>query len=58
MDFINESLTARAEKLEQEGRLYFIGDVRNKLLRQVSIATGDGIRAAMQINQIIRNTIV
>ena len=55
-DFIHESLAGNAEGLEQEGRLYFIGDVRNELFRQVSIATGDGIRAAMRINHIIRNT--
>jgi thioredoxin reductase len=55
-DFIDDNLVSNAGSLEQDGKLYFIGDVRNELFRQVSIATGDGIRAAMRINHIIRNT--
>jgi thioredoxin reductase len=37
------------EQLEQDGLIYVIGDVKNGMLRQSSIAIGDGIRAAMAI---------
>jgi pyruvate/2-oxoglutarate dehydrogenase complex dihydrolipoamide dehydrogenase (E3) component len=40
-----------AQKLENQGLLYFIGDVKNGMYRQTSIAIGDGVRAAMQICQ-------
>jgi thioredoxin reductase (NADPH) len=40
-----------AQTLEKQGLLYFIGDVKNGMYRQTSIAIGDGVRAAMQICQ-------
>jgi len=40
-----------AQTLESQGLLYFIGDVKNGIYRQTSIAIGDGVRAAMQICQ-------
>jgi thioredoxin reductase (NADPH) len=47
--FIPESLMEDAERSEGEGRLYFVGDVRNGELRQAAIAAGDGVRAALEI---------
>lgn len=48
-DFLDESLFAVFEELEQAGKLYSIGDVKNGSFRQVSIASSDGIKAAMKI---------
>ncbi len=39
------------ESLTSQGLLHVIGDVKNGLYRQMSIAVGDGIRAAMQLHQ-------
>lgn len=48
-DFLSASLRERESELMSAGKLFFIGDVRNGLLRQTAIAAGDGLRAAMQI---------
>jgi thioredoxin reductase len=48
-DYFSETLTKMASELEERGLLYFVGDVKNDLYRQVSIAVGDGVRAAMEI---------
>jgi len=42
-------------QLEQQGLLYVIGDVKNGMVRQSSVAIGDGIRAAMAIKDRIRD---
>ncbi len=44
-----EEIRRREKELIETGRLYFIGDVKNDLFRQVAIAAGDGLRAAMEI---------
>jgi thioredoxin reductase len=49
LGFIGTTITDRAAALEREGRLYFVGDVRNGDLRQAALAAGDGVRAALQI---------
>lgn len=49
LDFLSEGLRAQMAQLEEEGLLYRVGDVSNGLYRQVSIAVGDGVRAAMRI---------
>lgn len=38
-----------SDRLEQEGLIYFVGDVRNGSFRQTAIAIGDGIMSAMKI---------
>lgn len=49
--FYRESLEGFIPNLLREKRLYLIGDLINGNYRQVSIATGQGIRAAMEIFQ-------
>ena len=50
VDFLSESLRAQESALIESKKLFYIGDVKNELLRQVAIAAGDGLRAAMQIH--------
>lgn len=54
LDFLSERLKVKAERLESEGLLHFVGDVKNDIFRQTSIAVGDGVRAAMRICQTFR----
>ena len=49
LDFLSDEVRRREKELVDSGRLYFVGDVKNESFRQVAIATGDGLRAAMQI---------
>lgn len=49
--FLTQGLRDKTERLQQGGRLYFIGDVRNGHYRQTAIAVGDGLRAAMRIGR-------
>jgi thioredoxin reductase len=48
-DFLPANFLSSASNLELKGLLYWIGDVRNGIERQVAIAAGDGIRAAMKV---------
>jgi len=54
MDFVSDNLKASIKTLEAQGWLHFIGDVRNGIFRQTTIAVGDGVRTAMQIYQTLK----
>jgi thioredoxin reductase (NADPH) len=54
-DFLSDEVRRREEELIESGRLYFVGDVKNEAFRQVAIAAGDGLRAAMQIYSRLSN---
>lgn len=47
--FLSGQVQQKVSELEQNGLLYTIGDVKNGIYRQIAIAVGDGILAAMQI---------
>jgi thioredoxin reductase len=50
LDFLSKRLKENITKMEGEGLLYLIGDVKNNIYRQTAIAVGDGIMAAMKIH--------
>ncbi len=49
LDFLPPALQPDALSLAGQGRLFFVGDVKNGNFRQTAIAIGDGIQAAMKI---------
>jgi thioredoxin reductase len=49
LDCLSESLRQQQTSLEQKGILHVIGDVKNGIYRQTSIAVGEGVMAAMKI---------
>lgn len=49
--YFSEQVQERMDVLISDGLLYMIGDVKNDIYRQTSIAVGDGVRAAMDIYQ-------
>lgn len=53
VDFITADTQKKLHGLIKEGKLFLTGDVKNDLYRQLSIASGDGVRVAMEINRIL-----
>jgi len=51
LDFVTERLAARIDSLKHEGLLHLIGDVGRGMMRQTAVATGDGVRAAMEAHK-------
>ena len=49
VEFLSQSKSIRPDNLASTGLLYKIGDVKNQIYRQTTIAVGDGVRAAMRI---------
>jgi thioredoxin reductase len=57
LDFLAEGLRDRMNELIEEKRLFMVGDVKNDIYRQTTIAVGDGVRAGMEIGEILRGNI-
>lgn len=51
LDFLGRTVKAERSRLTEQRRLFLVGDVANDIMRQVAIAAGDGLRAAMTIRQ-------
>ena len=56
LDFMAGLPQAKVERLEKDGRLYLIGDVKNGIYRQTAIAVGDGIYTGMKIFRQLKET--
>ena len=56
LDCLSVSLIRQASTLEEKGNLYMVGDVRNGIYRQTSIAVGDGVLAAMKIHRYLKES--
>jgi len=48
--YFSERLRSMEAELIESRKLYLIGDIKNGIFRQIGIAVGDGIKAAMEIN--------
>jgi thioredoxin reductase len=51
LEFLDESILDQMEELKESRKLFLAGDVNNGDYRQTAIATGDGLRVAMEIYQ-------
>ena len=56
LDCLSDAFLQQAQALEEQGLLYMIGDVKNGLYRQTSIAVGQGVMAAMKIYRYMKET--
>jgi thioredoxin reductase (NADPH) len=56
LDCLSETVLQQASTLEGQSALYMVGDVKNGIFRQSSIAVGEGILAAMKIYRYLKET--
>jgi len=56
LDYFSQRIKGQIADLEKNGLLYFVGDVKNDIYRQTSIAVGEGIHAAMKIYRKLQGT--
>ena len=56
LSFLSPSLQSKISTPHSNPNLYLVGDVKNINFRQVSIALGDGVKAAMEIVKRIRES--
>ncbi len=54
LEFLTVELRKRLGEFREKGILYLVGDVKNGHYRQTAIAAGDGIRAAMEFYDRLR----
>lgn len=54
LDFLSDRLKENLDQLQNNKLLYQVGDVKNGIYRQVAAATGDGIKAAMEIHKTLQ----
>ena len=54
LGFADAEFIKQSEELQNQKVLYLIGDLKNGAFRQTSLAVGDGIRAAMEIEKQLR----
>jgi thioredoxin reductase len=57
LNLISSNLKLNINKLQKSKLLYTIGDIKNNIFRQTSIAVGEGTRAAMEIHEKLLNPI-
>lgn len=56
LDYLDSPLKIRLEKLRKKQRLFSIGDLNHGRYRQTAICTGEGVKTAMQLAEIIKET--
>ncbi|MHA1583798.1 MAG: NAD(P)/FAD-dependent oxidoreductase [Promethearchaeota archaeon] len=54
IEFLSKSLKKEYIQPTPNSNIFFIGDVKNGNLRQISIAMGDGVKIAMQLAKIMK----
>jgi len=56
LDCLSKTMLQQTRLLEDQGVLYMIGDVKNGIYRQTSIAVGEGVMTAMKICHKLKET--